>query len=182
MKKGSPSKIFFVRPSLTPLNYRRPLFSLIESRDRSSSRSRSTTLIQRKKGCTKDKLNSSIDDEFGTQPSLGIHRHYLSIVVSSPFSSRNRESKWTVARSVHPPSKYTPTKRRKRTGPEKRKRHLLNRALVVLEIASHDFFLPIRDPHHAVEIFPSCPHFLFEKKNIKPKLLNSKGSVYSSIP
>ena len=28
MKKGSPSKIFFVRPSLTLLNYRRPLFSL----------------------------------------------------------------------------------------------------------------------------------------------------------
>lgn len=107
MKKGSLSKIFFVRPSLTPLNYRRPLFFLIESRDRSSSRSRSTTLIQRKKGCTKDKLNSSIDDEFGTQPSLGVHRHYLSIVVSSPFSSRNRESKWTVARGVHPPSKYT---------------------------------------------------------------------------
>lgn len=110
--------------------------------------------------------------------SLGVHRHYLSIVVSSPFSSRNRESKWTVARGVHPTTKYTP-RRRKRTGLEKRKRDLLKRAPVVLErlleneIASHDFFLPIRDPHATIPekfFLPVHDHaFRSKKKYIKSK-------------
>lgn len=110
-------------------------------------------------------------------PSLSVHRSFLALrprrgVGPFSFSPRNRESKWTVARGVHPSSKYTPT-RRKRTGLEERKRDLLKRTPVVLEneIASHDFFLPIRDPHATIpgKFFLPVGHVSCSKKKIKPK-------------
>ena len=139
MKKGSPSKIFFVRPSLTPLNYRRPLFSLIESRDRSSSRSRSTTLILANQN--------------------GPWRGVCTLRQNTHRRSEGRELDPRNGNGIfwtEPPSSWK------------------TRSLLTIS-----FF---RSMIHAAEIFSSCPRFLFEKKNIKPKLLNSKGSVYSSIP
>lgn len=127
---------------------------------------------------TKDKLNSSIDDEFG-QPSrcvhrpLSVHRSFLALCSLPPpllVVIANQNGPWrgvfTLRQNID---------RREERGLDSRNGNGIFSTEPLSwknEIASHDFFLPIRDPRFLGKFFLPVDHpplVVFEKYSPKSK-------------